>query len=1079
MADFIPVTRTKIIIPRRREELLSRTRLLEMLDELLDNRLIILAAPAGYGKTSLLVDFAVSTQWPFCWYALDSLDQDPQRFIAHFISALKVRFPNFGKSCMSVLQSMTQDRLDLDLLVSLIVNDAYENIPEHFVLVLDDFHLVENSRSVIYFVNRFIQDVDENCHLILASRTLLTLPDLPLMVARSQVGGLSFEELCFQPGEIQQLLTQNYHLAITETEAGELAKETEGWVTGLLLSTHLMGKTIANRLRVARVSGVGLYEYLAQQVLAQQTGDVQTFLLRSSLMDEFDLSMCETVIGRALSVQADWREMMNVVMRLNLFVLPVGEDGLFLRYHHLFQDFLRDRVTRERPEEAHKIQVRLAEMHAERGDWERAYQVYQNIGDTEAVVGLLERAGSALITNGQLITLSDWLASLPEDLRGRHPVLLSIQGAVANMRGDCNLGIKLLSQAVSGFQAGGSTVQLAQALCRRSVAHRFIGQYRIAANDADEAVNLLAGQPEHAILYGDALAMKGAALYVLGQLDEALELLQNALDVYLEYGDDSSAAKIRVEIGSLSKRLGKFAEAEEAYRRSLQYYQAAGNLVWQANLYNNLGVLQHSTGDYVAATASFERSIHCAKSSSAPRLEAYALTSIGDLYQELEALQETQEAYRQAREVAQRIQDGYLLSYLNLVEARLKQTIGETAKAKELLTAAQSMAEERDSQYERIQCSFEWGRILLCQKAYAEALARFQEALAFFVKKNIQVEIPRARLYVLACSSLLGRPDEVEQEAARILPWLEDEEKRKLLIAAGRELVPTLEELRGYPKAKAVIVPLLERVDQFNQDIQAVRRSVRRHAGVVPFAPPKMVIRALGKIQVKVSDHAITSSDWQVQTARDLFLLLLAHPEGLTKEQIGEIFWPDSMPSELKLRFKNTIYRLRHAAGKDVILFEGESRYLFNRQMDYEYDVESFLKEVAQAEKAETAERREARYQSAAKYYRGSYLPGLDEPWVIIERERLYQIYLDVLLKLAGIALNNRNFDRALEYCQNTLKDDPCQEDAHRLAMRVYAAMGKRALVIRQYEQCRLALLNEVDAPPSFQTQALYESLIR
>ncbi len=206
MGDFIPITRTKIIVPRRRAELLSRTRLLKLLDELLDNRLIILAAPAGYGKTSLLVDFAQSTQWPVCWYSLDTLDQDPQRFVAHFISAINQRFPGFGKSCMAALQSMGQDQLDLDLLVSLIINDAYDNITEHFILVVDDFHLVEKSPAVVSFVNRFLQDVDENCHLVLASRSLLTLPDLPLMVARSQVGGLSFEELCFQPTEIQALL---------------------------------------------------------------------------------------------------------------------------------------------------------------------------------------------------------------------------------------------------------------------------------------------------------------------------------------------------------------------------------------------------------------------------------------------------------------------------------------------------------------------------------------------------------------------------------------------------------------------------------------------------------------------------------------------------------------------------------------------------------------------------------------------------------------------------------------------------------------------------------------------------------
>lgn len=1078
MANFIPVTRTKITVPRRRAEILSRTRLLELLDELLDNRLIIVAAPAGYGKTSLLVDFAHSTQWPFCWYALDTLDQDPQRFIAHFISALQLRFPAFGKSCMAALESMSQDQLDLDVLVSLIVNDAYENITEHFILVLDDFHLVENSREVVYFVNRFIQDVDENCHLVLASRTLLTLPDLTLMVARSQVGGLSFDELAFQPEEIQGLLEQNYHLSISDEEAQELARESEGWVTGLLLSTQLMGKAVANRIRVARVSGVGLYEYLAQQVLEQQSPELQEFMLRSALIDEFDLELCKSVLGEALNIQPDWRALMDAVMRLNLFVLPVGDDGQFIRYHHLLQDFLRDRIKRERPEEAALIQRRMAEVYAEREDWERAYQYYQAVGDTEAVVRLIEKAGASMYTNGQLITLSNWLESFPEELLSKYPALLSLQGTVAFMRGDCDTGLRLLDQAVSGLWPGGDPIQLAQTLCRRSAAHRFLGQYREAYNDADEALNILADEGDLNIIYADAMLAKGIVLNALGQLNEALNLLRKCLQAYQALNDRNTIAKVWIEIAYVLKKLGRYSEAEDAYKRSLDHYQETGNYAWQANLYNNLGVLQHSNGDYISATASFERAIHYARVSGSPRLEAYALSSIGDLYQELDAVQETLEAYRQAREVAQRVQDGYLLFYLNLVEARVKLSQNDLLRAEELLRAAQEMAEERGSPYEQNICRVEWGRIHMAGQDYQSALVDFQSALTFFIEEDFQQEIPRARLYTLLCAYLLGERQVLERLAKPIQAVMEDDEKRKLLVSAGREAAAYLEQAAKDPAIKNTILPILEQVEKQNQTIPGLRRVIRRHAAVVPFAPPKMTIRTLGRIQVKVADHVITSSEWQVQKARDLFLLLLAHPEGLTKEEIGEIFWPDSTPSELKLSFKNTIYRLRHAAGKDVILFQGESRYLFNRQMDYEYDVESLMKEVAMAEKADTPARREAHYQNALRLYRGAYLPEVDDEWAIVERERLRQVYLDILLKLADITMKSHRYAEALEYCQQAIREDSCQEDAHRMAMRIYAAMGNRALVIRQFEQCRQALKNEVDAPPSYQTQALYESLI-
>jgi two-component SAPR family response regulator len=147
--------------------------------------------------------------------------------------------------------------------------------------------------------------------------------------------------------------------------------------------------------------------------------------------------------------------------------------------------------------------------------------------------------------------------------------------------------------------------------------------------------------------------------------------------------------------------------------------------------------------------------------------------------------------------------------------------------------------------------------------------------------------------------------------------------------------------------------------------------------------------------------------------------------------------------------------------------------------MDFEYDVDIFLKEMALAEKAGGREQSLVHYNNAAKAFKGAFLPDLDFDWASTERERLQQMYMDALIKTAGIYLETHDFEASLTTCQRILKEDNSQEDAHRIAMRVHAAMGNRALVTRQYDQCRQALLDEVNAPPSYQTQALYESLMQ
>ena len=204
----------------------------------------------------------------------------------------------------------------------------------------------------------------------------------------------------------------------------------------------------------------------------------------------------------------------------------------------------------------------------------------------------------------------------------------------------------------------------------------------------------------------------------------------------------------------------------------------------------------------------------------------------------------------------------------------------------------------------------------------------------------------------------------------------------------------------------------------------------------------------------------------------------MAHPEGLSKERIGTLFWPDASPSELKTRFKNTIYRMRSALNQEAIFFENEI-YRFNWQLDYDYDLELFEDKVAEGNAATDPVLRIAAYTAAVHHYRGNYLSDVDADWCYAERERLQRSIYTITLTLAQLQYEASNLKTALDYCQRLLQDDPCLEDAHRLAMRIHSATGNRSAIARQFDRCRQALLEEIDAPPSPQTEKLYRSLMR
>ncbi len=1084
---FDQVTRTKILLPRRRPDLLSRQRLIDLLYDLLDYKLIIVAAPAGYGKTSLLVDLAHQIDLPVCWYALDPLDQDPQRFIAHFIAAIAHRFPRFGGRSAAVLRSTAQASLDsstefaevLDQVVTTIVNEAYEHIREHFVLVLDDYHFVDDNEEIDYFINRFVQEVDENCHLIVASRTLLTLPDLPLMVARAQVSGLSFDELAFQADEIQALVLQNHHLSMPEAVAEELARETEGWITGLLLSAQTMWHGMADRVRVARVSGVGLYEYLAQQVLEQQPAPVRDFLLRTSLLEEFDAELCEAVLGPAEYPNgATWQDLIDVVSRNNLFVLPVGDEGTWLRYHHLFRDFLQTRLAQDHPDEEARILRRLAAVYAERREWEKAHNLYQRLGDVAAAADLIEQAGSSLMKSGRWTTLAEWLDALPAETLDARPSLISLRGILTVMLGEMERGLALLNQAEVAFRASGERPRLARTLEQRAAAHRLLGDYQASLADADEALALAEGDESLRDVQAEAMRARGLSLSRLGQLNEAIEWLMQSLAVYNALDDEQRVAMLHMELGTVYLGAGRYEEALTHYNHALGYWQKTENVAQQANLLNNLGVLHHLRGDYEQASSLLEKALTCARQSGYARIEAFTLSGIGDLYTDLDAPKAALEAYHQAQEIAQRVDERFLLLYLDLAQAALARSQGESAQAHNLLELARRRAQESDSNFEHGLYQLEMGRLALAEGNPLEAIAHLEGAAYRFDDGGQRVEGTQAHLVLAIAYHTEGDEKAALTHLGHAFRLASDLGSWHPLVVAGRKAKGLLGAAQSNPEIGDQASRLLRHILQFERDIPALRRRLRQQASTIPFAPPRLTIQALGRAQVTVDGKPVTSTDWQAQVARDLFFCLLAHPDGLTKEEVGDLLWPRGSAGQLKLNFKKTIYRLRRALGQEVVLFD-EDRYRFNRGLDYEYDVEAFLGKLAQAETATDTAARAAAYEAAIRLYKGPYLPEVGGTWAWAERERLERAYTETILKLAELHLEANEYDLALDYCQRALAEDPCLEEAHRLAMRAHAAMGNRAAVVRQFERCQQALQQEINVPPSSQTETLYELLIR
>jgi ATP/maltotriose-dependent transcriptional regulator MalT/DNA-binding SARP family transcriptional activator len=1074
----ITVTRTKIIKPNRRTDLVSRKRLLEIMDDLLDYRLTLVTAPAGYGKTTLLVDLADQMDVPFCWFSLDPLDQDLYRFLVHFIAAVKRQFPAFGENSLALIRNLGQQGDDLNRLVRTIVNDAYENIPEHFVFVLDDYHLIDKNPQINRFISQFGQEVDENCHLVIASRTLLDLPDLPLMVGRSQVKGLSFEELAFQPQEIQDLMKENYQRDISSQEALALAEETEGWITGLLLTAETGTEISDKRSRLVRASGVDLYDYLAEQVLGQQPRPIRQFMLKTSLLEEFNAALCRDVLDEP-PAGTTFSELISTILQKNLFVIPVDIQGTWIRYHHLYRDFLQSRFKQERPAEQQRLLRTLVNYHLEKHHWEKAYQYGNRLGDQQKLADLIELAGGELMKDGRMRLLRSWIDDLPDQVLANHPNLLSRYGAVAAVLGSPQLGLTYLEQAQELLPPDQNPLSLAKNLVWQASAHRFLGNHQASLDHSLRALQLTRSEMSHLPVRAQASKAAGLAHYRMGRTSQALQMLQDSIAAYSDLADHKDAALATMDLGLVYMQTGQFTKAAGLFQQALDTWLNTNNITHQANLYNNLGVLHHNTGRYREAYDHFQKAIECARQSGYVRMEAYALTSLGDLYQDLNTLPEAQANYQKAFHLAEEINDHYLMRYLEIMDARIYRMMGELHRAHLILSSLEADLAENGTEHELGIWHLEKGLVELDDGQYIQADEHLLTAVDLLGSEGPHLASIKALFYRAYALHQAGQPDSANDVLNMAYQQAANLETVHSLIPTIRKIDPLIEETRSSHPLSITLDRLLELKSDFEEKVHELIEDIAPRVTSPAESNYDLRVKALGRPRVLLQGQPVKSSEWVNQkSARDLFFYLMAADHGKRKSIIGSDLWPDSPPETHRRKFKNAVYRLRRALGKEIVLFDSGSRlYRINRDLAIWYDVELFQSAVQTGLETADQELRREKLAQAVSLYSHPYLAGRTAIWAETIRTDLTLQFQKAILALAEEHYDSSP-ERSLELCQQLLEIDPCQEEAHRLIMRVHAARGDRSAVARQYQLCRESFDRLLQTQPSQSTSDLYQALV-
>jgi LuxR family maltose regulon positive regulatory protein len=410
------VIETKLLSPRPRPQTVSRPRLLELLERGAEATLTLLAAPAGFGKTTLLAAW-VERRRGLCataWVSLDDRDTDPAVFWTHVLHAIERAVPGAATPALAALAS---GRTEIGQVLTLLVNELGVTADD-LGIVLDDYHLAE-TQAVAPGMSFLVEHLPPHVHLVISTRADPALP-LSRLRARGELLEIRAADLRFDSDEAATYLNDVNALDLGDAELATLESRTEGWAAALQLAAlSLQGKE--NRAEfIAGFAGDDRFvvDYLGDEVLDRQSPEVRSFLLETAVLDELTASLCDAVTERA-----DSRALLGQLERQNLFLVPLDDRREKYRYHHLFADVLRAHLLAERPTDVPQLHRRAGDWYHRAGAPEAAVRHAVAAGDLSLAAERVEFAVPSLMRDRREAVVRRWATGLPPDIVRDRPVL--------------------------------------------------------------------------------------------------------------------------------------------------------------------------------------------------------------------------------------------------------------------------------------------------------------------------------------------------------------------------------------------------------------------------------------------------------------------------------------------------------------------------------------------------------------------------------------------------------------------------------------------------------------------------------
>ncbi|MDD1750142.1 MAG: hypothetical protein LUO89_09735, partial [Methanothrix sp.] len=567
MSDSDPLIRTKLHLPSTRANLVSRPRLQERIMRGLHGPLTLITAPAGFGKTTLAASCMAGSRMRVAWLSLDKNDNHIDRFLRYLVASLQQADSTIGRQAEQLL-AQAQHAQPAAILTSL-VNDIQDAAFAGIALVFDDYHSI-HSQAVHEAVSFLLEHCPDKLHIVIMTRA-----DPPLPLARlrgcNQLAEIRAHDLRFTSPETFQFVNHVMGLSLTAEDVSVLETRTEGWIVGLQMAAlALQGREDRSGF-IRSFSGGHQYilEYLSEQVLSRQPEDIQSFLLRTSILDRLCGPLCDAVT----ELPGGGQEKLERLDRTNLFVVPLDEEHQWYRYHHLFADLLRAQLKRALgAQDLTRLHIRASEWHESHGSIVEAIHHASMASDDERVERLVEQNYMELVRRGEMSWVRSWTGELSKELIGKRPRLCIYEAYSHAWFGELDEADRLLGEAEKYIQSQMSASDTASLHGQLAYVRSRVTAMR---GDVGRAIELVLEAREcipasNLPLQLDSITTLGYEYFLIGDYVDASKRLGEAIQAGIAAGAVLTTvaaycvlARLYAVQGLLDKAWGLYRKAED------------------------------------------------------------------------------------------------------------------------------------------------------------------------------------------------------------------------------------------------------------------------------------------------------------------------------------------------------------------------------------------------------------------------------------------------------------------------------------------------------------------------------------